>query len=825
MTPPKLTQFAPTAGVYFSGSYSSMVGSLSLSDRQDILYKTARGLEGGRETLESWTRKDLLELICIEMGKERKYTGVSKCKMVEHLLKLVSMKGLREGVNGGIKVDGGLMSPTSPLTAPQSLLRRQRKAGRPARIPSVIPTPMDVGTQKTELSWLCRNTACKAQLPQGASFCQRCSCCICKTFDDNKDPSLWIFCTPEPLNVETDCRLSCHIECALTKDMAGVVANGSNVILDGSYQCPCGKISSLIGCWKKQLIIAKDARRVDTLCQRLSLSYRLLDGTYKHKPLHELVKKAVLKLEDEVGVITEGPTKFARGLVNRLSASSEVLESVHLALEEAEALDKETGSRAKGRSEATAFQEKDTGSSCKIEFNEISSSSVSLTVRGGGELVTGYRLWHRKAGDLSFANNPTCIITTDPGQAQISSLHASTEYAFYVVPFFERGIREPAEARCFTKSVELPVVNEPHEVGPTNTCLNASNLEANVCITEKLESNFKVRELGKVLHSAWAEEYQSTHVRKGIFHAKGGVKSLLDRKSSEEKKGECLSSGLNLMSSPGANASHVDNGTCKLSPEKAPSSDLNASVNIETNIEESRVTVEVELPPPPIRTLSRRDSSALLQEGEAKGRVTCAEITDLDDASDPGNSHTSQREETEALSQVVSDVMQANVVNELQDGPQNRRRVPDAECNGHGESWAVQVRSAGRNIEMEPQTTILRKRTSENLGRSDNYGLANGCGGSMGGPLCAARNYEFCVKIIRWLECEGYLKEEFRLKFLTWFSLKASEHEKRVVSVFIDTLQDNPSSLAGQLVDTFSEIISAKRHHVVTNGFRNKLWH
>ncbi|KAH7442941.1 hypothetical protein KP509_02G008900 [Ceratopteris richardii] len=98
-------------------------------------------------------------------------------------------------------------------------------------------------------------------------------------------------------------------------------------------------------------------------------------------------------------------------------------------------------------------------------------------------------------------------------------------------------------------------------------------------------------------------------------------------------------------------------------------------------------------------------------------------------------------------------------------------------------------------------------------------------GGSINAPLCAARNYEFCVKIIRWLECEGYLKEDFRMKFLTWFSLKASEHEKRVVSVFIDTLQDNPSSLAGQLVDTFFDIISMKRHHMMPNGFHNKLWH
>eukprot|EP00250_Pteridium_aquilinum_P017535 c23678_g2_i1 orf=213-2675(-) len=820
MSPLKTSQFEPTSGVYLSGAYSSMIGGLSLSEKQEILYQAAQGFKGGREALESWTRKDLLQLICIEMGKERKYTGVSKSKMVEHLLKLVSMKGSRE------KADSGLASPTSQIPVPQNSCRRQRKAGRPARVPSAIQTPVDVGTQKAEPSWVCRNTACKAQLLQGVSFCQRCSCCICKKFDDNKDPSLWIVCTPEPLK-ETDCRLSCHIECALDNDIAGVVADGSDVLLDGSYRCrSCGKISNLIGSWKKQLVIAKDARRVDTLCQRLSLSYRLLNGTHKHKALHELVERAIQKLEAEVGSITEGSAKFARGLVNRLSSSSEVLELVILALEKADALDEELVVDHKAEVvEAPAVEEKNAGMVCTIEFNNVSSSSIVLTVKGGGELVTGYRLWHRKACDPTFANNPTCIITANPGRAQISSLQACTEYAFYVVPFSERGIGEPAEARFFTKTAELQLPREECQDGHLITGLNVVNAEEDICISDKLESNFKVRELGKVLHSAWAEEFQSAHVRKGIFRGKGGVKSLIDRKNNEEKKSECMSSGLNVLSSPGADVSNVDNSTCKLSPEKAPSSEVNASVNLDGGVEESRVTVEVELAPPPNRTLSRRDSSVLLQEVEAKGQTIRAEVTDLDDTSDPGNSHTSQREETEALSQVVSDVMQTNAPNELQDVLEDRRRVRGVESTGHGESWAVQVRSAGTAIGMEPQTAIMRKRTSEGLGRGDSYGLVNGCGGSVGGPLCAARNYEFCVKIVRWLECEGYLKEDFRMKFLTWFSLKASEHEKRVVSVFIDTLQDNPASLAGQLVDTFSDIISSKRHHTVSNGFRNKLWH
>jgi hypothetical protein len=67
--------------------------------------------------------------------------------------------------------------------------------------------------------------------------------------------------------------------------------------------------------------------------------------------------------------------------------------------------------------------------------------------------------------------------------------------------------------------------------------------------------------------------------------------------------------------------------------------------------------------------------------------------------------------------------------------------------------------------------------------------------------------FEFSVKVIRWLECEGHLRGEFRMKFLTWYTLRATEHEKEVVSVFISTLGDDPISLARQLVDAFEDII------------------
>lgn len=70
----------------------------------------------------------------------------------------------------------------------------------------------------------------------------------------------------------------------------------------------------------------------------------------------------------------------------------------------------------------------------------------------------------------------------------------------------------------------------------------------------------------------------------------------------------------------------------------------------------------------------------------------------------------------------------------------------------------------------------------------------------------------------------GHIKEELRKKVLTWFSLRSTKQECRVVYNLIQTLIDDPSSSAEQLVDSFSEIIavSGKR---TKNGFCGELWH
>lgn len=71
-------------------------------------------------------------------------------------------------------------------------------------------------------------------------------------------------------------------------------------------------------------MIAKETRRVDILCYRLSLSQKLLSGTKKFQKIFEIVEEAVKKLEDELGPITGLPVKTARGIVNRLDAGPEV---------------------------------------------------------------------------------------------------------------------------------------------------------------------------------------------------------------------------------------------------------------------------------------------------------------------------------------------------------------------------------------------------------------------------------------------------------------------------------------------------------------------
>ncbi|KAF5455981.1 hypothetical protein F2P56_025499 [Juglans regia] len=277
---------------------------LSLGEKRELVHEIARWSKDAPEFLRSFTRSELLEIICAEMGKERKYTGYTKSQMIEHLLKLVLQDS--EGHN-------------SFSFSPSNIkFKRKRNIGPPQLLTDLNHALLENNEEHIK-TLLCQNIACRATLTLEDAFCKRCSCCICHCYDDNKDPSLWLTCDNDL------CGLSCHLECALKHERAGILKNGCCEKLDGSFYCiSCGKINGIMRTWRKQLIVAKEARRVDVLCLRLSLAHKILMGTALYKEVQRIVETAVKILNDEVGPLDQVCTSMVRCIVNRLSCGAEV---------------------------------------------------------------------------------------------------------------------------------------------------------------------------------------------------------------------------------------------------------------------------------------------------------------------------------------------------------------------------------------------------------------------------------------------------------------------------------------------------------------------
>ncbi|GKD12969.1 hypothetical protein Tco_1197376, partial [Tanacetum coccineum] len=87
-------------------------------------------------------------------------------------------------------------------------------------------------------------------------------------------------------------------------------------------------------------------------------------------------------------------------------------------------------------------------------------------------------------------------------------------------------------------------------------------------------------------------------------------------------------------------------------------------------------------------------------------------------------------------------------------------------------------------------------------------------GTTKAGPRCEPKknDYEYAVGVVRSLEHSGHLSKDFRVKFLTWFSLKATMQQRGIVNVFVDALIDDPPCLAEQLLDTFSDEICGHKN-------------
>ncbi|KAG9459335.1 hypothetical protein H6P81_003843 [Aristolochia fimbriata] len=667
------------------------------------------------------------EISFTSLEKERKHSVSSKTKSTEHLLKATSRGCKSQETRRPSQLTGAINQTRSK--------KQQRKAENPVRLPSSPEISVDDGSTNT---LICKNSACRALLTPDDTFCKRCSCCICHLFDDNKDPSLWLVCTSESGGIDS-CGLSCHIECALQRRKAGVVSLGQFMQLDGSYCCAsCGKVSGIIESWKKQLIIAKDARRVDVLCYRIYLSHRLLDGTSRFKELHEIVVDAKNKLEIEVGPLDGVSSKMGRGIVSRLSVASDIQELSSLAIEKAdEWLNTSTRDDQNRREDSLP-------AACRFQFEDVTSSSLVMVLREissvSADNIIGYKLWYYKSQEEPLLHKePICAFPRMQRRFLISNLQPCTEYTFQIVSFTELGDLGHSEAKCFTKSVEIMHKNSP-EIKSKNKSLDVdrSSFGAQKEALGNISSGFKVRDLGTVIEIAWAQE-----------------EGCLDEFYS-------------------CDADDSSGGT-EMKPE----------------------VVEAERP----RPVSRQLDLNVMTVPDLNAEVT----PPLDSSGDEDDNGCS----SERIIEADEDRNFAGV-----------GKNGEVRSNGSGDS----TRQIGEVPAVESRTQLCRKQTAgaKDEACDGDSTLINWPALFMGGPNRLDGNYEHCVKTIRWLERGGHIEKEFREKFFTWFSLRATEQERRVVNTFIRTLEDDPSSLADQLLDSFEEIISSKRPR---NGFCSKLWH
>jgi hypothetical protein len=238
---------------------------MSVDEKRELVRALSKRPESAHDTLHAWSRRDIVEILCDDLGKERKYTGLSKQRMLDYLFRVVKGKQSSPAVRGQEKeptTSRPKKEPTpsrpkkekEPTPDPntsnqQHSAKRQRKSENPSRLPVLANNPetADVPVPPSNARF-CLNLACRAILNLEDKFCRRCSCCICLKYDDNKDPSLWLFCSSEKSTQKDSCGFSCHLECALKDGRTGILQSGQCKKLDGGYYCThCWKENDLLG--------------------------------------------------------------------------------------------------------------------------------------------------------------------------------------------------------------------------------------------------------------------------------------------------------------------------------------------------------------------------------------------------------------------------------------------------------------------------------------------------------------------------------------------------------------------------------------------------
>ncbi|PIN08610.1 hypothetical protein CDL12_18811 [Handroanthus impetiginosus] len=690
----------------------SRCSKMSMEQKRDLVYEVSKWPESAMEMLQAWSRQEILQILCAELGKERKYTGLTKSKMIEQLLKIVYEKKFQE--LGTANVSEVHMS----LENGERIPKRQKKSDHPNRVlvaaNGAATINLDIDSGNTVY---CKNSACKAKLNHEDAFCKRCSCCICRQYDDNKDPSLWLICNSEPPFPGVSCGMSCHLECALRHENSGISQDRQDKGLDGSFCCvSCGKVNDLLSSWRKQLVVARDTRRVDILCYRLSLGQKILAGTKHYQHLYGIINEAVKKLEEDVGPLTGLPVKKARGIVNRLSSGPEIQKLCASAIE---SLDLMLSNRVSDKPSGC-----DALASKLVRFEDVSASSLTVILNSDDSNI-GYCLWHRKADDIDYPSEPTCRLLKPNTKFLLSGLIPATQYFLKLVTLdtdremgfcefqFKTGNYQDEVQHPTSKSSE--VERSQSQVTNCSTLSNPSSVED---------------ETNNIMPCSNADENRGDHYRpfSGTADKTATASDTINCKNQSQKEtnGDVISlSDRNKESSNGEETS-TDDGS---------NTPLPTGLECVPYVESS----EAGLPITPCKFENVKDD---------KGRINRSKFNGKD----------------------------------------------------------IDIRDT------EPQAGSSSKKRNGERGDEKCTGIGD-------------KDFEYYVKVMRCLECDGHIETSFRQKFLTWYSLRATPQEVRIVKVFIDTFIEDPLSLAGQLVDTFSDVISNKRCSTVPAGFCTKLWH
>lgn len=83
--------------LYFSGAPGHFPDPakcrlLSVNEKRELVRELSKFPGNAPEQLQEWTRREIVEILCVELGRERKYTGLSKQRMLDHLFRVVNGK-------------------------------------------------------------------------------------------------------------------------------------------------------------------------------------------------------------------------------------------------------------------------------------------------------------------------------------------------------------------------------------------------------------------------------------------------------------------------------------------------------------------------------------------------------------------------------------------------------------------------------------------------------------------------------------------------------------------------------------------------------------